>query len=60
MNSTADRAEPSARPFERPKGVKINDAQLGAVKLTPHAFHGEWNYTISPIRSASIRRRKVE
>ena len=39
-----------------PKGVKINDAQLAAVKLTPHAFHGEWNYTISPIRGASIRR----
>ena len=30
-----------------PKGVKITDAQLAAVPLAPHAFHGEWNYTIN-------------
>ncbi len=30
-----------------PKGVKITDAQLAAVPLTPHTFHGEWNYTIN-------------
>ena len=29
-----------------PKGVKITDRQLAAVPLTPHDFHGEWNYTI--------------
>jgi hypothetical protein len=29
-----------------PTGVKITKAQLKAVPLTPHAFHGEWNYTI--------------
>jgi Rhodopirellula transposase DDE domain len=44
-------------PNKYPKGVKVNDAQLAAVKLTLHAFHGEWNYTISPIRGASIRSR---
>jgi hypothetical protein len=33
-----------------PKGVKVSDAQLGAVNLSPHAFHGDWNYTISPSR----------
>jgi hypothetical protein len=33
-----------------PKGVKVSDAQLAAVNLCPHAFHGEWNYTISPSR----------
>ena len=38
------RAELDANKY--PKGVKINDAQLAAVSLTPHAFHGEWNYTI--------------
>jgi Rhodopirellula transposase DDE domain len=32
-----------------PKGVKVSDAQLNAVKLTRHVFHGDWNYTISPI-----------
>jgi len=31
-----------------PKGVKISDTQLAAVRITPHAFHGDWNYTISP------------
>ncbi|MGH9455765.1 MAG: ISAzo13 family transposase [Terriglobia bacterium] len=31
-----------------PKGIKISDAQFTAVKLARHAFHGDWNYTISP------------
>ena len=31
-----------------PKGVKISDAQLAAVNLQRHAFHGDWNYTILP------------
>lgn len=26
-----------------PKGVKITDAELAAVPLNPHDFHGEWN-----------------
>jgi len=33
-----------------PKGVKVSDAQLAAVNLTRHSFHGDWNYTISPRR----------
>ena len=32
-----------------PKGVKISDAQFGAINLTRHTFHGDWNYTISPM-----------
>lgn len=35
-------------PNKYPKGVKISDAQLAAVRLERHAFHGDWNYTISP------------
>ena len=31
-----------------PKGVKISDARFAAINLTRHAFHGDWNYTISP------------
>jgi hypothetical protein len=31
-----------------PKGVKISNAQLAAVNLTRHDFHGDWNYTIKP------------
>jgi len=30
-----------------PTGVKITDAELAAVPLEPHDFHGEWNYTIN-------------
>jgi hypothetical protein len=29
-----------------PKGVKVSDAELAALPLEPHDFHGEWNYTI--------------
>lgn len=39
-----------------PKGVKISDAQLAAVNLSPHAFHGDWNYTISP--NPKLRRKQ--
>jgi hypothetical protein len=33
-----------------PKGVKVSDAQMAAVNLARHSFHGDWNYTISPTR----------
>lgn len=32
-----------------PTGIKVTDAELAAVQLQPAAFHGEWNYSISPI-----------
>ena len=31
-----------------PAGIKVSDAEMQVVKLTPHDFHGEWNYTVSP------------
>jgi hypothetical protein len=31
-----------------PAGIKVSDAQIKAISLTRHEFHGEWNYTISP------------
>jgi len=34
-----------------PKGIKVSDAQLAAVNLSRHSFHGDWNYTISPRRN---------
>ena len=40
-----------------PKGVKVTDAQLAVVNLTPHTFHGNWNYTIAPDPKALQRRR---
>jgi hypothetical protein len=33
-----------------PKAVKVSDAQLAAVNLSRHSFHGDWNYTIAPTR----------
>jgi hypothetical protein len=38
-----------------PKGIKVTDAELAAVNLRPHSFHGTWNYTISPIRQVLAR-----
>jgi hypothetical protein len=32
-------------------GVKVSDAEIEAINLTRHAFHGEWNYTVNPTRS---------
>lgn len=28
--------------------IKVNNEQLAQLQLTPHPFHGEWNYTITP------------
>jgi hypothetical protein len=33
-----------------PKDIKITDEQMRRLRLTPHAFHGDWNYTIRPTR----------
>jgi hypothetical protein len=33
------------------KGVKVSDSQFAAVNLSRHSFHGDWNYTISPVRN---------
>lgn len=31
-----------------PAGIKVSDADMDAVNLARHDFHGEWNYTVSP------------
>jgi len=33
---------------EYEKGVTVSDEQLASVNLTRHAFHGEWNYAVTP------------
>ena len=30
-----------------PTGVKITDAEMAALPLTPHQWHGDWNYTLA-------------
>jgi hypothetical protein len=34
-----------------PTKVKVTDEEMAALHLTPHAFHGEWNYTLVPATS---------
>ena len=41
---------------EYPKGIKVSDEQLEAVNLHGHAFHPEWNYTVSPRPPAAAAR----
>ncbi len=39
-----------------PRGIKIPDREmktLTAQHLTPHDWHGQWNYTITPAREPS-------
>jgi Rhodopirellula transposase DDE domain len=43
-------------PNTYPVGVKVTDAEMDAINIHRHEFHGDWNYTISPqphIRSDS-------
>ena len=46
-----------------PTKVKVSDAELATVHLTPHAFHGDWNYelltagnVITQLRSEALAR----
>jgi hypothetical protein len=39
-------AQLDKRPY--PTKIEVTDEQLAAVNITRHAFHGDWNYTISP------------
>jgi hypothetical protein len=38
-----------------PKGHGVSDAQMASLHLVPHPFHGDWNYTLKPIR----KRRRI-
>jgi hypothetical protein len=35
---------------QRPTGINITDAQLASLNLKPDNFHGDWNYTVLPMR----------
>jgi hypothetical protein len=31
-----------------PAGIKVTDAEMAAINIAQHEFHGEWNYSIAP------------
>lgn len=37
-------------PGKYPTGIKVSDAQLAAVNMNRANFHGDWNYTLLPVR----------
>jgi hypothetical protein len=39
-----------------PTGVKVDDAQVDALTMTRHRFHGDWNYTLCATRRDEIER----
>jgi len=40
---------------EYAKGIKVSKAQMGAISLHRHEFHGDWNYTITPSPTTETR-----
>lgn len=49
-STTGLRIRSEIDPGSYPQGVVISDAQMARIQLEPHAFHGDWNYTIRPRR----------
>jgi hypothetical protein len=43
---------------EYEKGLEVTKEQMASIKMTPHEFHGEWNYTIRPRRKRKSAKRK--
>ncbi len=44
------RAERDTEYYET--GVKVSDKEMAALPLTPHEWHGDWNYTLAPPATA--------
>jgi hypothetical protein len=38
-----------------PVGVKISDAEMAALPLDRHEWHGDWNYTLRPVAQSTSR-----
>lgn len=45
---TGLRVRAEVDPGKYPKGVKVSDKEVAAIRLERDKFHGEWNYTILP------------
>ena len=40
------------------RGIEVSDEEFDSIKIKPHKFHGEWNYTISPQKKSDRRQWK--
>lgn len=36
-----------------PTKIQVSDEEMAALRITPHDFHGEWNYTVRRVRRAA-------
>ena len=46
--TTGLRVQAELDPGVYPTKIKVSDEEMAALHLTPHPFHGEWNYSIAP------------
>ncbi len=42
------RVQAELDPSPYPTKIKVSDAEFARLQITPHPFHGEWNYTLTP------------
>ena len=45
--------------YEKGKGDKLSDLEIGSINICGDDFHPEWNYTISP-RKVKQKSTKIE
>ena len=36
-----------------PTKIQVSDEEMAALRVTPHDFHGEWNYTVKRVRPSA-------
>jgi hypothetical protein len=46
--TTGLRVQAELDPGVYPTKIKVSDEEMAALHLTPHPFHGEWNYSLAP------------
>ena len=51
---TGQRVERHAHDRTYARGRRVSDSEFAALHLEPHAFHGEWNYTIHPAKAHAV------
>jgi len=49
----ASRCTPNVISRAIANSISVSDAEMNAIPLHPHAFQGDWNYTIKPLSSSA-------